>query len=148
MAGGTANFIIYFDYYVIVTAVIATMSDVFEAHFIHFVIMVHDVIKPCGVIGWPGPGVKGCYLSLISGIFTNTPSHICGSWYLPIFLFRNGSLALISIDVFDGSGMTLVLPANYAEILQRKVLTSGVVSGHGWVRRALIYSLNLSENMQ
>ena len=32
-----------------------------------------------------------------SGDLTNTSSHICGSWYLPIFLFRDGSLTLISM---------------------------------------------------
>ena len=38
-----------------------------------------------------------CYFSLISGYLTNTSSQICGSWYLPIFLFRDGSLTSISI---------------------------------------------------
>ena len=32
-----------------------------------------------------------------SGDLTNTSSQICGSWYLPIFLLRDGSLTLISI---------------------------------------------------
>ena len=31
------------------------------------------------------------YLSLSSGEFTSSSSPICGSWYLPIFLFRDGS---------------------------------------------------------
>ena len=53
--GGTANFIIYFDNYVIVTDVIVTRPDVFEAHFIYYVSMVHDVIEPCGCQGSPGP---------------------------------------------------------------------------------------------
>ena len=43
------------------------------------------------------PDVMGSYLSLSSGDLTNTSSHICGSRYLPIFLFRDGSLTLISI---------------------------------------------------
>ena len=30
------------------------------------------------------------YLS--SREFTSTSSHMCGSWYLPVFLFRHGSL--------------------------------------------------------
>ena len=34
----------------------------------------------------------GHYLSLSSGRFISNSSHICGSWYLPIFLFRDGSL--------------------------------------------------------
>ena len=33
------------------------------------------------------------YLSLSSGDLTSTSSQICGSWYLPIFLFRDGSFA-------------------------------------------------------
>ena len=32
-----------------------------------------------------------------SGDLTSTSSQICGSWYLPIFLLRDGSLTLISI---------------------------------------------------
>ena len=47
--------------------------------------------------GSPGPVVVVCYLSLSSGDLTSTSSHICGSWYLPIFLFRDGSLTLINI---------------------------------------------------
>ena len=37
------------------------------------------------------------YFSFNSGDLTNTSSQICGSWYLPIFLFRDGSLTLISM---------------------------------------------------
>ena len=51
LAGGTANFIICFDNYVIATDVIVTRPDVFEAHFIYYVIMVHDVIEPYGCQG-------------------------------------------------------------------------------------------------
>ena len=48
--------------------------------------------------GHHGPDVMGIfYLNLISGDITNTSSHICGSWYLPIFLFREGSFILINI---------------------------------------------------
>ena len=32
-----------------------------------------------------------------SGDLTNTSSHICGSWYLPIFLFMDGTLTQISM---------------------------------------------------
>ena len=38
-----------------------------------------------------------CYLSLSSCEFINTSSHMCGSWYLPIFLLRNGSLTLVKM---------------------------------------------------
>ena len=37
------------------------------------------------------------YFNCISGDLTSTLSQICGSWYLPIFLLRDGSLTLISI---------------------------------------------------
>ena len=38
------------------------------------------------------------YFSCISGDLTSTSSQMCGSWYLPIFLFRDGSLTVISIS--------------------------------------------------
>ena len=63
-----------------------------------FDIMVHDVIEPYGCQGiHQGPDDLGLYLSLSSGHLTKTSFHICGSWYFPIFLFRDGSLTLISI---------------------------------------------------
>ena len=37
------------------------------------------------------------YLNFNSGDVTSTSSHMCGSWNLPIFLFREGSYTLISI---------------------------------------------------
>ena len=74
-----------------------------------------------------GPGVVGCCLIFSSGDLTSTSSHMCGSWYLPIFLFRQGSLTPINIASVDGPGNTLVLPAHYAEIVQRQLLTSDVV---------------------
>ena len=46
--------------------------------------------------GSPGPIVMCSYWSLSYGDLTGTSSHICGSWYLPIFLFRDGSLTLIN----------------------------------------------------
>ena len=43
----------------------------------------------------------GCYLAyylnLSSGEFTRTLSHMCGSWYLPIFLLMEGSLTLMKM---------------------------------------------------
>ena len=35
------------------------------------------------------------YLSLSYSEFTSTSSHMCGSWFFPIFLFRDGSLTLV-----------------------------------------------------
>ena len=43
----------------------------------------------------------GCYMAvyliLSAGEFTSTSSHMCCSWYLPIFLVRDGSLTLMRI---------------------------------------------------
>ena len=55
--------------------------------------MVHDVmwnLVSVGIRGSPGPGVIGIYLSFNSGDLTSTSSHMCGTWNLPIFLFRDG----------------------------------------------------------
>ena len=41
--------------------------------------------------------LKAFYLNFISGDLANNSSHICGSWYLPMFLFRDGSFTLINI---------------------------------------------------
>ena len=80
-----------------------------------------------GLRGSPGSGVVVCYLSLSSGDLTSTSSHMCGSWYLPIFLFRDGSLTLINMASLMAPGNTLALPAHYAEIVQRKFITTDVV---------------------
>ena len=42
----------------------------------------------------------GYYFSLSSMLLIRTSSHICGRWYLPIFLFRDGLLTLMNIDSF------------------------------------------------
>ena len=43
------------------------------------------------------PDVMGSYLNFSSGDLTSTSSHMCGSWYLPILLFRDGPFTLINI---------------------------------------------------
>ena len=71
-----------------------------------------------------------CYFSLSSGDLTSTSSQKCGSWYLPIFLFRNRSLTLVSI----ASLMALVmLWSHYAKVIQRYFIASDVeVVMYGW----------------
>ena len=50
-----------------------------------------------GVRGSPWPWCYGLYyLNSSSGDLTNTSSYMCGSWYLPIFLFRDGSFTPIN----------------------------------------------------
>ena len=41
------------------------------------------------------------YLSFSPGVFTSTSSHMCDSWYLPMFLLRDGSLTLDGNVFFD-----------------------------------------------
>ena len=78
------------------TDVFVTEPDVIRLYYLCY--MVHDVyMEPCGYQGSPGPGVVGCYLSFSSGNLISTSSDICGSWCLPMFLFRDGSLTLINI---------------------------------------------------
>ena len=89
--------ILFFITYVNVTDVMSLGQMLLPLLFI-VVSMVHGVIvESCGFQGSPSPGVVGCYLSLSFGDLTSTSSHMCGSWYLPIFLFRDGSLTLINI---------------------------------------------------
>ena len=78
-----------------------------------------------------GPDVMGCYLSLRSGDLTNTSSHIYGSWDLPIFLFRDRSLTLISIASLMALAI-LVLNAHYAKIIYRQFVTSDVMMVMDW----------------
>ena len=66
------------------------------------------------------------YFSSNSGDLTNTSSHICGSWYLPIFLFRDGLSTLISMASLMVLVMLWVFPAHYAEIVQGHFMTCGV----------------------
>ena len=40
------------------------------------------------------------YVIFSSGMLNRTSSHICGRWYLPTFLLRDGSLALMYIASF------------------------------------------------
>ena len=62
-------------------------------------VVVHCVREPTcmqqGVLPQKAKTLVAVYLSLISGIFISTTSHICSSLYLPIFLFTNGALTLM-----------------------------------------------------
>ena len=60
-----------------------------------------------------------CYLSLSGGVSCRIWSHTCGSWYLPKFLFREGSLALM----YMASLMLLVVPCAFLwTMLKQSVL--------------------------
>ena len=75
------------------------------------------------------------YFNCISGDLTSTSSQICGSWYLPIFLLRDGSLTLNQHSLSDCSSHALVIPAHNAEIVQGHFMTRGlkvVIDGWWW----------------
>ena len=63
---------------------------------------VADVIATAGWCGWQmllpvadGKATESFYFSFSSEVSTRTSSQTCGRWYLPTFLFRDGSLTLI-----------------------------------------------------
>ena len=60
-----------------------------SSNFTEPIVYVTDVMSPQALM------LLACYFSLSSGEFISTSSHICDSWYLPIFLLRVGSLTLI-----------------------------------------------------
>ena len=99
-----------------------------------------------GIRGSPGPDVMGCYLSFSSGNLTNTSSHICGSWYLPKFLFRDGSLTLINIAYLMALAM---LWSSLPTMLKLSRDSSWpVMLWWSWMGDgALRHSLNLSANV-
>ena len=67
------------------------------------------------------------YFNCSSGDLTSTSSQLCGSWYLPIFLLRDGPLTLNQHSLSDCSSHALVIPAHNAEIVQGHFMTSGLV---------------------
>ena len=133
LADGIANFIIYLWLLLYYDRCYCHWARCFEAHLL-FVIMFHGVIGPCGCQGvtrllmlW------SCYLSLSSGDLTNTSSHICGSWYLPIFLLRDGSLTLMSIaSLMDLAILWSYLPTVLKVSRERSWPVVLVVVMDGW----------------
>ena len=76
------------------------------------------------------------YLSLSAGEFTSTSFLMFGSWYLPIFLFRDRSLIDSKQNCFfDGFSDALVLSANITEAVNGFGHDQWCCNGHGWVRR-------------
>ena len=47
---------------------------------------------------WQMLSPLGHYCSLSSMLLIRTSSHMCGRWYFPMFLFRDGLLTLMNID--------------------------------------------------
>ena len=61
------------------------------------------------------------YFNLSSEMLNRTSSQMCGRWYLPIFLFRDGSLTLI----YRASLMVLI--RFWSKIFKNDFVTSGVI---------------------
>ena len=88
---------------------------------------------------WNHVGVRGVTMDLMlwaldlnfsSGDLTNTSSHICGNWYLPIFLFREGSFILINIASLMVLAMLWSsLPTSCSETLHDQ----WCCDDHGWL---------------
>ena len=118
-----------------------------------FIIMAHVLTEPCEHKGVTSPDVIrllfNCLfvvLVLSSGDLTNTSSQICGSWYLPLYLFKDGSLTLISIASMMALAMLwsslptmlkLSIDASWPVMLKWSCMGDG----------ALICSLKLSANI-
>ena len=71
--------------------------DVVQPWFVSFWFLMLYRTFVCGLRGVTMPDVIVIYLSFNSGDLASTSSQICGSWNLPIFLLRDGSLTLIKI---------------------------------------------------
>ena len=80
-----------------------------------FMLQTHYVSPPVLLRGWCcRPCAVGLvdlgrrvYLRWRSGVLSKTSSHMWGSWYLPIFLLRNGSLTLM--NTYTGTPTTACL---------------------------------------
>ena len=79
------------------TDVIVTDPDVFEAHFL-FIIMVHDVIEPCGCQGVTKAMMLWCcYLSGSCGYLTETIIlDLCDN--IPINMENNENTDMVALD--------------------------------------------------
>ena len=73
-----------------------------------------------------GIAIGSGYFSLSSGVMSRTSSHMCGKWYLPMFLLRDGLLTLMNNASFIHLFRFLVFPPYYVEIFYGDIVTSGV----------------------
>ena len=103
--------------------------------------MVLDVMEPCFVFssccyrtfvywwvqGVTMPGVIGIYFKFNSGDLTSTSSQICGSWNLPMFLLRDGSLTLIKIASFMFLVILLSSLPNMLKLFKGHIMTCDVL---------------------
>ena len=67
-----------------------------------------------------------CYFNFSSWVLSRTSSHMCGRWYLPMFLLRYGLLALMYNASFIHLLRFLVFPPHYVKIFYGDMVTSSV----------------------
>ena len=77
------------------------------------------------VVGALADGKANCqlYSNLSSEMLCRTSSHMCGRWYLPMFLFRDGLLTLIYRALFNCSQEVLILSSLYAKVVNSDTMT-------------------------
>ena len=74
----------------------------------------------------PWPWCYGYLFEFSSGDLANTSSHMCGSWYLQIFLFRDGHLLLLILPLW-WSWQCFGPPCPLYYYWQETVMTSDVM---------------------
>ena len=63
------------------------------------------------------------YSNLSSEMLCRTSSHICGRWYLPMFLFRDGLFDSYVESLFNCSQEVLILSSHYTEVVNSDTVT-------------------------
>ena len=108
-----------------VTGVVSLNPRCYEADIMVHVVENHSVCDRC-YITWKLWFYLAYYLCLSSGEFISISSHMCGSWYLPIFLLRDESFALMKMASLIGYCQIFIFSTNNAEVVNRYIMTSVV----------------------
>ena len=101
LADGIANYVDCHsgvkNYYVCDWCFLTESQTLCGIFYLFWFMMLQDQLYPTDGASQEPRWYVVVYLSLSSGEFTSTSSLIYGSWYLPIFLFRDGSSTLMRI---------------------------------------------------
>ena len=76
---------------------------------------------------------RSAYFNLSSEMLCRTSSHMCGRWYLPIFLLRDGLFTLIYRASFMVLRRVLTFSSHYFKVVYSDIMTryAGMVMGWG-----------------
>ena len=86
------------------------------------VVVLWQMLLP--VADWKNHKVN--YFNFSSEVLNRTSSQTCGRWYLPTFLFRDGSLTLMYRASFIVPHQIQVLPPNNVKVVNGNIVTSDV----------------------